>query len=81
MNTIKKRMNENTTTYYITVYLIIDDKEEIEYHRHSKEPNRVDAARFICFLKQYYKHNGIDVKLVAFEITCNEETVLDRAVL
>jgi hypothetical protein len=83
MNTkIKKRMNENTDKEYtITIYLIVDDREEIEYHMYSKEPDRVEVVRFMNFLEHYYCHRDITIELVAFEVTCTKRTITDRAFL
>jgi len=80
---IKKEMNEckGIKYYKVTVYLIVNNEEEVEYHTYDNKPDRVDVARFINFLEHYYCHRDISIELVAFEVTCTERKIVDRAFL
>lgn len=74
-------IGEGVKEYDIVIYLKVDGKQEVEYHTYKGEPDRVEAAKFLNFLEQHYCHKDIPIEIVAFEIICNEETVLDRVIL
>ena len=74
-------IGEGVKEYEVIMYLKVNGERAVEYHTYRGEPDRVEAIKFLNFLEQHYCHKDIPIELVAFEIVCVEETVLDREIL